>query len=109
MKVFILMAALATGAFFFARKQRDISGTWLLETKANKCEAAGYYTAKLDILEQEVYDRAVSLQVASDSIKIWLDATKTRFIKVAVNDSVFTGQSWVENKIEPVKFCRVNN
>ena len=117
MKLLILAGVLATGTVFLVPKQKKIIGTWVLDAKEKKSEAAvlriqmaeGYFTAKLDMPEQEVYDKPVALQVAKDSIKIWLDNKKTCFIKAAVNDSVFIGNSFVGDKSETVKFCRIKN
>jgi hypothetical protein len=117
MKLLLLLGVLATGTIFFVPKQKNITGTWVLDAKEKKCEAAvlriqmaeGYFTAKLDIPEQEVYDKPVALQVAKDSIKIWLDKGKTCFIKAVVTDSVFIGKSFIGDKSETVRFYRANN
>jgi hypothetical protein len=92
MKLLILFSALATGTVFLMPRQKNIAGTRVLDTKEKKCEAAilriqiaeGCFAAKLDMPEQQVYDKPVAVQVAKDSIKIWLDNAKTCFIKAAV-------------------------
>ena len=116
MKLFIGLLILGTGTVFLAPKQKNITGTWVLDTN-EKCEAAvlriqlveGYYAANLDMPDQQVYDKPVAVQVARDSIKIWLDDAKKCFIKAAVCDSVFVGKSFVDEKAMQVKFHKANN
>ena len=65
MKLLILIVTLATGSAFFLPKQKDIAGTWVLDTTGKKCEPAvlhiqmaeGYFTGKLDMPDQQLYDR----------------------------------------------------
>jgi hypothetical protein len=117
MKLLILLGLLATGTLFLTPRQKNVTGTWVLDTKEKKCEAAvlriqlaeSYFSGKLDMPEQQVYDKPVGVQVATDSIKIWLDSDKTCFIKAVIADSVFIGRSFIGNKSEAVRFYRVNN
>ena len=61
MKLLILIVTLATGSAFFLPGQKDITGTWVLDTTGKKCEPAvlhiqmaeGYFTGKLDIPDQQ--------------------------------------------------------
>jgi hypothetical protein len=113
-KLLLLIATLIAGTIFFLPTQKDISGTWLLDTSGKKCEGAvlriqmedGYFAGKLDIPEQEVYDRTVIVQLKKDKIRILLDNRETCFIEGKVSDSVLEGRSFVNGKGQPVKFFR---
>jgi hypothetical protein len=117
MKLLILIVTLATGYTFFLPKQKDIAGTWVLDTTGKKCEPAvlhiqmaeGYFTGKLDMPDQQLYDRPVTVQFNQDKIKILLDPKGSCFIEGTVTDSLILGRSVVCGKMEPVKFYRVKN
>ena len=117
MKLLILIATLATGSAFFLPKQKDIAGTWVLDTTGKKCEPAvlhiqmaeGYFRGKLDMPDQQLYDRPVTVQFNQDKIKILLDPKGSCFIEGTITDSLIIGRSVVCGKMEPVKFHRVNN
>lgn len=117
MKLLILIAMLATGSTFFLPKQNSIAGTWVLDTSGKKCEAAvlriqmaeGYFTGKLDIPDQQLYDQPVTVQFNQDKIKVLLDPKGSCFIEGIVTDSLILGQSSVCGQMEPVKFYRVRN
>jgi hypothetical protein len=117
MKLLILIVTLATGSAFFLPKQNDIAGTWVLDTTGKKCEAAvlriamseGYFTGKLDIPDQQLYDQPVTIQFNQDKIKVLLDSKGSCFIEGIVTDSLILGQSSVCGHMEPVKFYRVKN
>ena len=117
MKLLILIGVLATGTVFLMPKQKDIAGTWVLDTKERKWEAAvlriqmaeGYFTGRLDIPEQEVYDKPVFIQMKKDSIKIVLDNRQSCFIEAAVTDSVLSGKSVICGMARPVRFYRQKN
>ena len=117
MKLLILIGALATGTLFLVPKQKNITGTWVLDTEGKKCEttvlriqmAEGYFAGRLDIPEQQVYDRPVIIQLEKDSIKIQLDKKASCFIEAAITDSLLTGRSVVDGKVQPVKFYRAKN
>jgi len=117
MKLLILIITLATGSAFFLPKPKDIEGTWILDTMGKKCEAAvlriqmtqGYFTGRLDIPDQQLYDQAVTIQFNQDKIKVLLDSKGSCFIEGVVTDSLILGQSSVCSQMEPVKFYRVKN
>src|SRR5262245_22785063 len=117
MKLLILIVTLATGSTFFFPRQHDIAGTWVLDTAGQKCEAAilriqlseGYFTGKLDIPEQQLYDQPITVQFNQDKIKILLDPKGSCFIEGIVTDSLIIGQSTVCGQMEPVKFYRLKN
>jgi len=117
MKLLILIVTLATGSAFFLPKQKEIAGTWVLDTTGKKCEAAvlhiqmaeGYFTGKLDIPDQQLYDQPVIVQFNEDKIKILLDPKGNCFIEGIVTDSLILGQSAVCGQMEPVRFYRVKN
>ncbi len=117
MKILILLGVLATGSIFLMPKQKNIAGTWILDTQGKKCEAAvlriqmeeGYFAGRLDIPEQQVYDKPVSIQLRKDSIKILLDDKGSCYIEASVADLIFTGRSVVAGKSEPVKFYAAKN
>jgi hypothetical protein len=108
---------LATGSAFFLPGQKDIEGTWVLDTTGKKCEAAvlriqmaeGYFTGKLDIPDQQLYDQPVTVQYNDEKIKILLDPKGSCFIEGIVTDSLILGQSAVCGQMEPVRFYRVKN
>jgi hypothetical protein len=114
MKLLILICVLATGTVFLMPKQKDIAGTWVLDTKERKWEVAvlriqmaeGYFTGRLDIPEQQVYDKPVSVQIKKDSIKIGLDDRGSCFIEAAVTDSVLSGRSVICGMTKAVRFYR---
>src|SRR5580765_7675642 len=117
MKLLILIVTLATGSAFFLPTQKDIAGTWVLDTTGKKCEPAvlhiqmaeGYFTGKLDMPDQQLYDRLVTIQFDQDKIKILLDPKGSCFIEGTITDSLILGRSVVCGKMEPVKFHRVKN
>jgi hypothetical protein len=117
MKLLILIAIVITGTVFLAPTQKNIAGTWVLDTEGKKCEttilhiqmAEGYYAGRLDIPGQQVYDKPVSIRLEKDRIKIRLDEKASCFIEAVVTDSLLTGRSVVAGKAEPVKFYRAKN
>jgi hypothetical protein len=117
MKMLLLAGMLATGSAVFLPKQNDISGTWVLDTSGKKCETAvlrvqmadGYFTGKLDMPDQQLYDQKVLIQYNNDKIKILLDDKGSCFIEGIATDSLILGQSVIAEKIEPVKFVRSKN
>jgi hypothetical protein len=117
MKLLILIVTLAAGSAFFLPKEKDIAGTWVLDTTGKKCEPAvlhiqvaeGYFTGKLDISDQQLYDQPVTVEFNQDKIKILLDPKGSCFIEGIVTDSLILGQSAVCGQMEPVKFYRVKN
>ncbi|HEV8284606.1 MAG TPA: hypothetical protein VGQ09_09855 [Chitinophagaceae bacterium] len=114
MKILILIGVLTAGSIFLLPKQKNIAGTWVLETEGKKCEttilriqmAEGYFTGRVDMPEQQVYDQPVLIQQKKDSIKILLDKNGSCFIEAAVNDSTLIGKSVVSDKAQSVKFYR---
>ena len=108
---------LASGSAFLLPKQKDIAGTWVLDTTGKKCEAAvlhiqmaeGYFMGQLDIPDQQLYDQPVTVQFNQDKIKILLDPKGSCFIEGIVTDSLIIGQSAVCGQMEPVTFYRVKN
>lgn len=108
---------LATGSAFLLPRQKDIEGTWVLDTTGKKCEAAvlriqmaeGYFTGKLDIPDQQLYDQPVTVQFNEEKIKIILDPRGSCFIEGIVTDSLIIGQSAVCGQMEPVRFYRAKN
>jgi len=117
MKILLIIIALATGATFFLPKRQDISGTWVMENKGQNFEAAiiriqfgeGYYAAKLDMPGQLIYDKSVILDMKNDSIRFLLDEKENCFIQAVIKDSLMTGRSVVEGKVEEVSFRRLKN
>lgn len=114
MKLLLVFGVLGLGALFFAPKHTSIAGTWVLDTKGKKAEAAvlrlqlneGCYTALLDMPDQQVYDKQVNIRLHNDSICVVLDPNEDCYIKAAVTDSTLEGQSVVNGKIEQVVFHR---
>lgn len=114
-KILLVFVALATGTVFLLPKQQDISGTWVMDSKAAGCEAAvirvqfgeGYYLATLDVPGQQVYDKPITLQMKNDSIKFMLDEKENCFIQAVIRGSSMTGRSIVDGRSEDVSFRRV--
>src|SRR4051812_41787056 len=114
MKILFIIGGLLTGVLFFTPDQKGLAGTWVLDTKEKKCDPSvlrfqmgeGYYIAKLDMPDQQVYDKTVSLEVRNDSIRIILDKKKDCFIEAVITDSTLEGRSVVDGRSEPVIFHR---
>ena len=112
MKLLILLGVLFAGTIFLSPKQKNITGTWVIDSEVKKCESTvlriqsteGYFTGSLDIPDQQVYDRPVAIKLEGDSIKIILDKRQTCFLKVALTDSMLAGRSVVPGRVGPVKF-----
>ena len=114
MKFLILLSLVLTGSIFLLHKQKNIEGTWILDTEGKKCEATvirvqmreGYFAGTLDIPEQQVFDKPVSVKVGTDSVKIIFDEQGTCYVKAAVSDSLLVGRSVVSGEATPVRFYR---
>ena len=110
-----LIGILAIGSAALLPKQKDINGTWVLDTSGKKSELAilriktseGYFKGTIDIPEQELYDHPVWIQLDKDRIKIILDDRATCFIEGTVSDSFLIGRSVVGGVSREVKFRRV--
>lgn len=117
MKLLILISLVLTGSIFLVPKQKSIEGTWILDTEGKKCEVTviriqrreGYFAARLDIPEQQVFDKLVSVMVQIDSVKIIFDEHATCYVKAAISDSLLVGRSVVSGETTPVKFYRAEN
>jgi len=114
MKLLILFGVLLIGTMFLTPKQKNIAGTWVLDAEEKKCEPTvlriqmreGYFVGALDIPEQQVYDRIVSIQLENDSVKITFDKTGKCYVKASVTDSALIGTSLICDHAMPVKFYR---
>lgn len=114
MKLFILITLVLTGTLFLGHKQKNIAGTWVLDTEGEKYEATvirihqgeGYFAATLDIPGQQVYDKPAGIRLESDSLKITFDKEQSCFVKVAISGSMLIGKSVVSGSSSPVKFRR---
>jgi hypothetical protein len=117
MKLFFLIGMLSVGAICLLPRQKNIEGTWVLDVKGKTQEQAilrielgdGFYTAKLDMPGQLVFDKPVTIQMETDSVKILLDEKADCFIVAASGDSTMVGRSVVDGKAETVKFNRLAN
>ena len=114
MKLLLLVSLVFTGSIFLVPKQKSIEGTWVPDTEAKKCEVAviriqrreGYFASTLDIPEQQVFDKPVSVMVQKDSVKIISDKQATCYVKAAIRDSLLVGRSIVSGEATQVKFYR---
>lgn len=114
MKLLLLFGVLLMGTAFLVPGQKNIAGTWVLETQEKQCETAvlriqmteGHFTGSLDIPDQQVYDRPVSIELRKNKVKILLDDNGSCFLELDIADSSLKGQSHVGNKTRPVKFYR---
>jgi hypothetical protein len=117
MKFLILLSLVLTGSIFLVPKQKNIQGTWMLDTGGKKCEVTliriqmteGYFAGTLDIPEQQVFDKPVSVKLEKDSVKIIFDERGTCYVKAAVSDSFLVGRSVVCGEATPVRFYRSAN
>jgi hypothetical protein len=117
MKLIILLSLALTGSIFLVPRQKHIEGTWILDTEGKKCEVTiikikkreGYFAGTLDIPEQQVFDKPVSVKVDKDSVKISFDEQGTCYVKAAVSDSLLVGRSVVSGETTPVRFYRSAN
>jgi hypothetical protein len=117
MKLLILVSLVLTGSIFLMPKQKSVEGTWILDTEGNKCEVTviriqgreGYFAATLDIPEQQVFDKPVSVMIQKDSVKIILDEQATCYIKAAIMDSLLVGRSVVAGDATAVRFYRAGS
>jgi hypothetical protein len=115
MKFLILLSLVLTGGIFLVPQQKNIEGTWILDTEGKKCEVTivriqmreGYFTGTLDIPEQEVFDKPVSVKVDKDSVKIIFDDQGACYINAAIKNSLLAGTSVVSGEATPVRFYRV--
>ena len=95
-------------------KQKNIEGTWILDTEGKKCEVTivriqmreGYFTGTLDIPEQEVFDKPVSIKVDKDRVRIIFDEQGACYINAAIKNSLLVGTSVVSGEATPVRFYR---
>ena len=114
MKLLILAISLLIGSIFLFPKQKDISGTWILDNTRKKFETTilhiqmgeGFYTGKLDIPDQELYDQPVGVRLNKDHVKILLDEKGNCFIEGNISDSSLTGNVVVDGKAQPVRFTK---
>jgi len=117
MKILILLSLVLTGSIFLVPKQKNVEGTWILDTEGKKCEVTviriqmteGYFAGALDIPEQQVFDKPVSVKLDKDSVQIVFDAHGTCYVKAAVTDSVLIGTSVVSGEATSVRFYRSAN
>jgi len=114
MKFLLIASLVLTGSLFLVPKQKNVEGTWVLDTEGKKCEVTvmriqmreGYLAATLDIPEQEVFDKPVSVKVENDSLKITIDEKGTCYVTAAILDSLLVGKSVVSGKATPGRFYR---
>src|SRR5215475_8894556 len=114
MKILILLSLVLTGSILLVPKQKNIEGTWILDTEGKKCEVTviriqmteGYFAGTLDIPEQQVFDKPVSVTVDDDSVKIMFDEHGTCYVKAALTDSLLIGTSVVSGEATAVTFYR---
>ena len=117
MKFLILLSLVLTGSIFLVPKQKNIEGTWILDTEGKKCELAvvriqmreGYFAGTLDIPEQEVFDKPLSVKVNKDSVRITIDEQGACYINAAIKNSLLVGRSVVSGAATPVRFYRSAN
>jgi len=117
MKFLILLSLVLTGGILLVPKQKKIEGTWILDTEGKKCEATviriqmreGFFAGTLDIPEQQVFDKPVSVKMDNDSVKIVFDERGSCYLDVALDDSVLVGTSMVSGKATAVRFYRSAN
>jgi hypothetical protein len=117
MKFLILLSLVLTSGIFLVPTQKNIEGTWILDTDGKKCEVTvirlqmreGFFAGTLDIPEQQVFDKPVSVKMDNDSVKIIFDERGTCYVKVALEDSVLAGTSVVSDEATPVTFYRSAN
>src|SRR4030095_392142 len=112
--VTIITVTVITGVLFFTTKTKNISGTWVLDAETNPTPpvlriqmAEGYFAGRLDMPEQQVYDRPVEVCVKKNKINIRLDKNGDCVIYGIFTDSTIEGRSIVNGRSETVRFWRV--
>ena len=96
-----------------AADDKNISGTWVMQSKDNSCSPAvirikmgeGIWQGKLDIPEQELYDKAIySIKVSGDSVFISVAKDSPVIKAVFVNDSTIAGELLSAGRRDAVQF-----
>lgn len=116
MKLIVLLcSAILTGLFAFFPAEKNISGTWVMQTNPGTSGPTiirismqeGVWEGKLDMPGQQVYDRGIHSIIAnSDSVFIRV-SKEGKLIKAAlVNENTLAGQMLFEGISEPVQFSR---
>jgi len=117
MKPFILLIVVAiTSLFAISRADKNISGTWLMQEGDNAAQppvfrihmGEGRWEGKLDIPEQELYDRELqSIRVEGDSVFITVYKNGSTIYARRVNDSTITGVMKGESRTDTVRFKKM--
>ena len=114
MKLLILLSLVLTGSILLVPTPKNIEGTWILDTEGKKCEVTivriqmreGYFAGTLDIPEQDVFDKPLSVRVDKDSVRITIDEKGACYINAAIKNSSLVGRSVVCGVASPVRFYR---
>ena len=110
----LLVSVVITGAItLFGADDKNISGTWIMQSKDNSCSPAvirikmdeGIWRGKLDMPEQELYDKDIySIKVSGDSVFISVAKDSPVIKAVFVNDSTIAGELLSGGSRDAVQF-----
>ncbi|HMI79328.1 MAG TPA: hypothetical protein VK484_11075 [Ferruginibacter sp.] len=116
MKTAILLFAAIVGVISFTGNNKDIRGTWSLQIINSGCSKTilrinmgeGAWEGKLDIPEQEVYDKKVhSIRMSGDSVFITVFKNGSTINAKMVNDSSMTGIMQLEGCADEVLIKKI--
>jgi len=116
MKTVILLFAAIVGVIGFTSNDKNIRGTWSLQSMDNSCSKTilrinmgeGIWEGKMDIPEQEVYDKKVhSIKLSGDSVFITVFRNGSTINAKMVNDSSMTGTMKLEGCADEVLIKKI--
>ena len=116
MKPIILLFAAIFGLLTFSDNNKNIEGTWLLQTNDSLCSKTviriqmneGIWEGKMDIPEQEIYDKEIwSIKVDKDNVLITAFKNGSTISGKMINDSTITGQMKIDSNVDPVMLKKI--
>ena len=118
MKPFVLLISVAiTSLFAISTADKNISGTWVMEQGDSPDQppvfrinmGEGIWEGKMDLPEQEVYDRKVhSIRVDDDSVFITVYKNGSTIYARRINNSSIIGLIKGESRTDTVKFKKID-
>lgn len=111
----LLFATFITGLVTLSSSVTNFKGTWIMESQTSSCSNnvlrikmhEGIWVAKIDIPEQQVYDREVfDITTKNDSVFITVFKNGPIIKAALLNDTTITGQLLGDGKADAVKLVR---
>jgi hypothetical protein len=116
MKLAILVfATFITGLITLSSPVSNIKGTWVMQSQNSSCSNnvlrikmnEGIWVAKIDIPEQQVYDREVfDISAKKDSVFITVFKNGPTIKAALVNETTIAGELVSDGKADAVKLVR---